>query len=78
MYELAAKLCNMKDILLVLTLKKIDCLKLGFAFQKLWLCLNVTKETLKSVVKITSIPQTTVCSLITSLGFLTHPYIVIG
>jgi hypothetical protein len=44
MYELAAKLCNIKDILLVLTLKKIDCLKLGFAFQSYGYALILQKK----------------------------------
>lgn len=37
---LAARLCNGRVILLVLTLETLNCLqlKLGFAFDKLWIC----------------------------------------
>jgi hypothetical protein len=34
-YELAAKLCNVIVMFLVLTFKRINCLKLGIASQKL-------------------------------------------
>jgi hypothetical protein len=77
MYELAAKLDNMKVMFLVLILKRMNGLKLGFDFQKLWINSNTAKRNLKIMIKIASVPLTAVCSLIASLRFLTHPYIVI-
>jgi hypothetical protein len=34
-------------MLLILILKRMECLKLGFDFQKLWIYSNIAKETLK-------------------------------
>jgi hypothetical protein len=44
----------MKVILLVLILKGMESLKLGFAFQNLWLCSNIEKN-LKIMVIIASV-----------------------
>jgi hypothetical protein len=61
-------------MILALILKRMGCLKLGFAFQKLWIYSNIAKETLNYDLNC----QCSIdCSLITSLGFLTNPYIVI-
>jgi hypothetical protein len=43
--KLAAKLHNRYVMTLVLILKRMDRLKLGFIFQKLWIYSNIAKET---------------------------------
>jgi hypothetical protein len=35
---------DMKVMLLLLIIKRMDCLNLGFVFQK-WICSNIAKET---------------------------------